>query len=186
MQSRDGLELDLFDELDDLDGLDGLDADAFSPEVRWERQNPAGRVEVTNDGLSVVLWNFGVNSSALKPEHVSAIRGFALDFARSRFLRQQLATVSITGHASSSAGRAFNLRLSRARASAAAGVFLPALRRNLRGRVRRGAEGNFLARFQANRLSVNGVGESRPTASNATPEGMARNRRVELAVDVAV
>jgi hypothetical protein len=46
-------------------------------------------------------------------------------------------------------------------------------------RVRRGAEGNFLARFQMNRLSVTGAGESRPAANNATPEGMARNRRVE-------
>ena len=169
MQSRDAFELDLLDELDDLDVLDELDADAFIPEIRWERQNPAGRVEVSNDGLSMVLWNFGVNSSALKQQHVSAIRGFAFDFARSRFLRQQLASVSITGHASSSAGRAFNRRLSRARASAASGVFLTALRRNLRGRVRRGAEGNFLARFQMNRLSVTGAGESRPAASNATP-----------------
>jgi outer membrane protein OmpA-like peptidoglycan-associated protein len=183
MQSRDGFELDLFD---DLDVLEALDADSLSPEVRWERQNPAGRVEVSNDGLSAVLWNFGVNSSVLKQEHVAATRGFAFDFARSRFLRQQLATVSIAGHASSSAGRAFNRQLSRRRASAVSGVFLTALRRNLRGRVRRGADGNFLARFQMNRLSVTGAGESRPAASNATPEGMARNRRVEIGVDVAI
>ena len=171
--------------LDD-DALDALEGDYATPEVAWERTNPAGRADASQDGSSVVIWNFSVDSATLKPEHVSAIRAFARDFARSRSLRDPLARVSIIGHASRSGGRRHNVDLSRARARAAARVFLDELRRNLRGRVRRGFESLFLARFRRDRLSVGGRGIAEPRSGGASPETLARNRRVELTVDIAV
>jgi hypothetical protein len=67
----------------------------------------------------------------------------------------------IVGHTDSSAGQEHNLRLSLERALAVEAAL-----------VERGVD--------SQRLAVAGQGESRPITSNATPEGRALNRRVEL------
>ncbi len=69
--------------------------------------------------------------------------------------------VEVGGHTCSIGTEAYNLDLSLRRAEA----------------VR-----NYLVSqgISADRLTVRGYGETRPTASNATPEGRAQNRRVEL------
>lgn len=65
----------------------------------------------------------------------------------------------ITGHTDSSASDAYNMQLSLNRANAVASI----------------------ARAQGAVVSdVRGLGERQPAASNATPEGMAQNRRVEI------
>ena len=166
--------------------LDALEGDYATPEASWERTNPAGRADRSPDGSSLVISNFSVDIAALKPEHVSAIREFARDFARSRSLRDPLARVSIIGHASTSGPDRHNLALSRARARAAASVFLDELRRQLRGRVRRGAENIFLERFRQNRLTVGGRGIAESRTGGASPQAMARNRRVVLSIETMV
>ena len=53
---------------------------------------------------------------------------------------------------------------------------LPSLRRSA------AVKGALVTRYgiEGGRLSTGGYGESRPQATNDTPEGRARNRRVEL------
>jgi len=77
-----------------------------------------------------------------------------------RFFREQgAAAYIITGHTDAIASDAANLRLSHARAAAVAAI----------------------AREAGARVSaVQGRGERQPRASNATPEGRAANRRVEI------
>jgi outer membrane protein OmpA-like peptidoglycan-associated protein len=70
--------------------------------------------------------------------------------------------LSVGGHTDSIGGDAFNLDLSRRRAAA--------------------VKHALVARFgiDADRLGTDGYGRSRPVDTNDTPEGRARNRRVEL------
>jgi outer membrane protein OmpA-like peptidoglycan-associated protein len=71
--------------------------------------------------------------------------------------------VVVAGHTDSSGAEDYNQALSERRASAAA-VYL----------LERGVT--------AKRLATSAYGESQPVASNETPEGMAQNRRVEIAI----
>jgi outer membrane protein OmpA-like peptidoglycan-associated protein len=110
----------------------------------------AGRVAVYG-----ILFDF--DSAILKPESEDVLAEIA-DMLR----RRPDWSLSIEGHTDALGDDAFNLRLSERRAAA--------VRRAL-------AEVHGI---DAQRLAVAGHGESRPTASNQTLEGRARNRRVEL------
>lgn len=77
--------------------------------------------------------------------------------------RYDQSVVDIIGHADSDGAEDFNLNLSRQRASSVAQYLV--------GR-------NVLA----DRLFVDGQGEGQPVASNATAEGKAQNRRVEIVI----
>ncbi|HHQ47726.1 MAG TPA: OmpA family protein [Acidobacteria bacterium] len=72
--------------------------------------------------------------------------------------------VRVEGHTDSIASDAYNQKLSEKRAAAVAGWLK--------------AHG-----ISQSRLRVVGYGESRPIADNATPEGRAKNRRVEIIVE---
>ena len=75
------------------------------------------------------------------------------------FQQSEFRSFSIAGHTDSVASEAYNLQLSRARAEAVAAV----------------------ARSAGARItSVTGYGERKPAASNATSQGRALNRRVEI------
>lgn len=78
----------------------------------------------------------------------------------SDFFQQSTATsFIIVGHTDSRASDAYNLRLSMNRANAVASV----------------------ARSAGARIAdIRGLGERVPAATNSTPEGMAKNRRVEI------
>jgi len=69
--------------------------------------------------------------------------------------------LEVAGYTDDRGGKAMNLKLSRARAAA--------VRQYL---IKQG--------IAARRLTAKGYGEAKPIASNQTPEGRARNRRVEL------
>jgi outer membrane protein OmpA-like peptidoglycan-associated protein len=77
--------------------------------------------------------------------------------------RYDQSTVDIIGHADSDGAEDFNLNLSRQRASSVAQYLV---NRNV----------------LADRLFVDGRGESQPVATNATAEGKAQNRRVEIVI----
>ncbi len=75
--------------------------------------------------------------------------------------------VSIEGHTDDVGSERFNQELSEARA-----------RSVLRYLVEHAQDSSFME----DRLSIEGYGESRPIADNSTPEGKARNRRVEFKI----
>lgn len=77
--------------------------------------------------------------------------------------RYDQSTIDVIGHADSDGADDFNLNLSRQRASSVAQYLVS---RNV----------------LADRLYVDGKGESAPVASNATAEGKAQNRRVEILI----
>ncbi len=100
--------------------------------------------------------SFGSNSAELTPE----ARG-VLDRVAASLIANPAVHVEVAGHTDDSGFRPYNLILSQARASA--------VRQYL---ISRGVAGE--------RLPAKGYGPDDPVASNATPEGRARNRRVEL------
>lgn len=85
----------------------------------------------------------------------------ALDAAAGLLRQHPSLALDVVGHTDSQGGEAFNLDLSQQRAVAVVSAL-----------VSRGID--------ANRLGARGMGRAQPVADNATEEGRARNRRVEL------
>lgn len=117
---------------------------------------------VTRDGLPVCREGsicavvrtdqfFDTDSSAISSDGAARLRDF--------FLQSQFKSFSIAGHTDSVASDAYNLKLSRDRANAVAAI----------------------ARTTGVRIaSVAGYGERKPSVSNDTARGRAKNRRVEI------
>lgn len=102
---------------------------------------------------------FDTNSANIRDESVPELREFA-DFLR----EYPGVTAEIDGHTDSTGRAEYNLRLSRLRAEAVVEYLVD-------------AEG-----IDGSRLTAVGLGQTRPVASNDTPEGRQRNRRVEAVV----
>lgn len=100
--------------------------------------------------------NFETASANLTDQSYVTLDRVAASLAGHSELRVQVA-----GYTDSRGSDAYNQRLSQARAEAVRGYL-----------IRRGVA--------ADRLSARGFGESNPIDSNATTDGLARNRRVEL------
>jgi outer membrane protein OmpA-like peptidoglycan-associated protein len=100
---------------------------------------------------------FGFASAAIRPESERALKDIA-----DTLLRNPSWKLRIEGHTDGLGSDAANLELSKRRSAA--------------------VRDSLVARFKiaAERLSTDGKGESRPKATNDTPEGRAQNRRVEL------
>ncbi|MCL9780645.1 OmpA family protein [Vibrio sp. S4M6] len=101
---------------------------------------------------------FESNSSQLKPESLGQLNELV-----SLLNKYPQAKADIIGYTDSSGAERYNQILSEKRAQAVATAL-----------TERG--------INASRLTVIGKGESDPVASNATPEGRAKNRRVEISV----
>lgn len=120
-------------------------------------------VSVTRVGDDIILnmpsnITFDTDQSAIKPQFFETLNSVALVLQE---FNQTL--VDVTGHTDSTGTPAHNQRLSEARAGSVADYLI--------------GRGNNPGRFQAI-----GVGQSDPIASNATPEGRAQNRRVEIKI----
>lgn len=100
---------------------------------------------------------FGSGSNRIRPESTPTLEEIARMLVEHPDLR-----ISIEGHTDSDGDEAFNQELSERRAAA--------VKRHL-------VEAHGI---DAGRLETAGFGESRPAASNETPEGKEQNRRVEL------
>ena len=100
---------------------------------------------------------FDTNSSNVKSVSLLQLKEIAKSL-NSPTLRDT--TILIEGHTDSEGSASYNLKLSTKRAKS----------------VQRALTGRFGVRIS--RTQIKGYGESRPTASNATEEGKARNRRV--------
>jgi len=120
-------------------------------------------VSVTRVGDDIILnmpsnITFDTDQSAIKPQFFETLNSVALVLQE---FNQTL--VDVTGHTDSTGTPAHNQRLSEARAGSVADYLI--------------GRGNNPGRFQAI-----GVGQNDPIASNATPEGRAQNRRVEIKI----
>lgn len=121
-------------------------------------------VEVTRpaeDELNVELKNdvlFDVDSSALRPDSQSMLKQLA-----TVFMRYPDQTIAVEGHADSTGSEEHNQALSERRASSVSDYLVDS------GVI-------------ASRIDSRGYGETRPKASNDTPEGRQLNRRVEIHV----
>lgn len=105
--------------------------------------------------------SFDVDSAEVKPGMRKRLRRAARSLAEN-----PSSYIDIVGHTDSTGPADYNQRLSERRASAVANILL-----------RNGV--------QPQRVRAYGRGESEPIASNATPEGRARNRRVEIIITPA-
>ncbi|WP_298743312.1 OmpA family protein [uncultured Brevundimonas sp.] len=128
-----------------------------------EAQLSGSGVGVARQGDNLVLRmpsdvTFASNQASINPAFYAT-----LDDVAAVLNRYDQSTVDIIGHADSDGAEDYNLNLSRQRASSVA--------QHLVSR-------NVLA----DRLYVDGRGESQPVASNATAEGKALNRRVEILI----
>lgn len=102
--------------------------------------------------------NFDFDKATIRPDAVPI-----LDQAAATLKEYGDVTVSVDGYTDSIGSDAYNQRLSVRRATA----------------VKDYLERHGVA---ADRMTIRGFGKSDPVASNATPEGRAQNRRVELVV----
>lgn len=134
--------------------------DRQQAELRRELANTG--VDVTRQGDNIVLnmpgdVTFDVDRAEVKPQFVTVLDDV------SRTLNAYPQTyVDVVGHADSTGADDYNQGLSERRASSVAEYL-----------VRRG-------RVLPDRLYVAGMGERNPIASNASPDGRAQNRRVEI------
>jgi outer membrane protein OmpA-like peptidoglycan-associated protein len=120
-------------------------------------------VGVARQGDNLVLRmpsdvTFASNQSSITPRFNGT-----LDDVAAVLNRYDQSIIDIVGHADSDGADDYNLNLSRQRASSVAQALV---NRNV----------------LADRLYVDGRGESAPIASNATAEGKAQNRRVEILI----
>jgi len=115
-----------------------------------------------------VLDRFVTNSPEVRPHHRPLILRAARAIVASWRVRRPITTIRLVGHTDSRGPAAYNIGLGRRRAQS--------VRRELRLAIAR--LNPLLARRI--RFVVQSLGESRPAASNATPAGQARNRRVQV------
>ena len=139
----------------------GLYMDNQEAKLR-ERLRGSG-VSVTRVGQDIVLnmpsnVTFATDSADIKPQFFETLNSVAI--VLNEFNRT---LVDVTGHTDSTGSAAHNQRLSERRAATVAEYLV--------------AQGNNPQRFQ-----VLGMGQNEPIASNATPEGRAQNRRVEIRI----
>lgn len=121
-------------------------------------------VSVTRDGDQIILnmpsnITFALDSSQVTPSFEEVLDSVALVLEE-----YEKTLVVIEGHTDSSGSESYNQQLSERRAVAVGEVL------NNAG-------------VSARRMVIIGYGEERPVASNATSEGRAENRRVELTLE---
>lgn len=138
--------------------------------VYMDRQQRALEAELSGSGVGVARQGdnlvlrmpsdvtFATDQSSIDPR----FGGTLADVARV-LDEYDRSTVDVIGHADSDGAEDYNLDLSRRRAVSVAEAL-----------VRNGV--------LADRLYVEGYGETRPVATNATEEGQAQNRRVEILI----
>jgi OOP family OmpA-OmpF porin len=145
---------------EDSDGDGVVDADDACPNTpAGERVDARGCPPLFEEGATRLVLE-GVSFESNNAELTPAARG-VLDRVAASLIANPAVRVEVAGHTDDSGFRPYNLILSQARASA--------VRQYL---MSRGVAGV--------RLLAKGYGPDDPVASNATPEGRAMNRRVEL------
>lgn len=130
-------------------------------EAQLRSQLQGSGVSVTRQGDYIILnmpsnITFATDQDSIQPAFYGTLNSVSI--VLQKFNRT---IVDVYGHTDSSGDDNYNLRLSQRRAMSVANYL--------------GAQG-----VDPRRFSILGLGESQPIASNATPEGRAQNRRVEI------
>ncbi len=142
-------------------GAIGSVMDQNENELRAQLQGTG--VSVTRVGNQIVLnmpsdITFAVDQDAVKPEFYSVLNSVALVLKK-----YKQTTVDVFGHTDSTGGDQHNFDLSQRRALSVANYLT--------------AQG-----VDPRRFAVTGFGKTRPITSNATAQGRAQNRRVEIQI----
>lgn len=133
--------------------------DKQAEELQKELDN--AKVERVGEGIALTFDSgilFGFDSATLQADAKTNIKKLA-DILK----KYPLSNILITGHTDSDGSEQYNQALSERRAKAVADYL------KLQG-------------ISSSRLSMIGVGETEPVASNNTSDGKALNRRVEIAI----
>jgi outer membrane protein OmpA-like peptidoglycan-associated protein len=124
---------------------------------------PGAEVERIGEGILINFdENSGVNFATNKAD-LTATSKANLDKVVNVFLEFPDTNILVQGHTDSTGSEAYNLELSKKRAKSVADYL----------------QSKGVA---ANRLSIEGLGQSMPRFDNDTAEGRSKNRRVEIAV----
>ncbi|NDV11839.1 OmpA family protein [Crenobacter caeni] len=140
----------------------GLYMDNQEKELRAKLANTQVQVERVGDQIKLVMpenITFALNSYAVSGAAQRALGDVA------RVLNQYPeTTITVNGYTDSSGALAYNMKLSQQRAQAVANVLR--------------ADG-----VAGSRISTRGYGPESPVATNATADGRAKNRRVEILIN---
>jgi outer membrane protein OmpA-like peptidoglycan-associated protein len=129
-------------------------AEAFGKDEGTVLLTPAG---------DVILHVFGFSFASGSAE-LSGDAQPLLDKLKAALAKFPLANVRLEGHTDNTGSREANLRLSRRRAETVASLLLAA------------------GEIAAERIETEGFGPDRPLAPNDSPEGRARNRRIDVVI----
>lgn len=139
----------------------GIGAYMDQQEAELRRQLQGTGVSVTRNGDQIILnmpsnITFATDQDQVMPGFFPTLNSVAIVLQR---FNQTI--VDVNGHTDSTGRPEYNFGLSQRRALSVA---------------------NYLAMqgVDSRRFAVNGFGDTRPIASNATPDGRAQNRRVEI------
>jgi outer membrane protein OmpA-like peptidoglycan-associated protein len=138
----------------------GADLDRQAAELRGSLNS---NISVTNTGEYLIVnmpqdLLFATDSASVRPDLTSDLRAVAASL-----LRYPNSRIEVIGHTDNTGTAAYNQDLSQRRASAVAGVLRD-------------------SGVPSGRLAAYGRGEDQPVASNLTPDGRAKNRRVEIII----
>lgn len=138
----------------------GNDLDKQEAELRGSLDN---RVAITNTGDRLIVSMpqdilFDIDSTYVQPVLRDDLRAVA-----NSLRRYPNSTVQVVGHTDNTGSAEYNLDLSQRRAAAVSSILIG-------------------SGVSASRVLTIGRGEDQPIATNLTPEGRARNRRVDIVI----
>ena len=144
-------------------GIIGYKMDKQIKELKEQTAGSGVDVTETDNGQAILVnlpdgVTFDVGSATLKPQFRDT-----LDKIAASMVQYPDSLIDVYGHTDSTGSDAFNQTLSESRARTVAGYL------SSRG-------------VSATRIRSQGFGETMPIGDNATPEGRAKNRRVEIKI----
>lgn len=141
-------------------GVVGYQMDKQIKELKEQTAGSGIDVSQQGDGILVNLPDvtFAVDSTTISPAFQAS-----LDKVAQSMIQYPDSLIDVYGHTDSTGSDAYNLDLSKRRADAVARYL------TMRG-------------VSSSRIQTQGMGESYPVADNATAEGRAQNRRVEVKI----
>ncbi|MBM7060129.1 OmpA family protein [Pseudomonas sp. UL073] len=137
----------------------GYYADKQEEELRRSMQGTGVEVQRQGDTIQLIMpgnITFATDSANIANSFYSPLNNLA-----NSFKQYNQNSIEVIGYTDSTGSRAHNMDLSQRRAQSVAGYLT--------------AQG-----VDASRVSTRGMGPDQPIASNATPDGRAQNRRVEV------
>lgn len=132
-------------------------------QIKELKEDTAGSgIDVTQEGDGILVnlpdVTFAVNSTEISPSFQAA-----LDNVAQSMTKYPDSLIDVYGHTDSTGSDTYNLDLSKRRADSVARYLIT-------------------RRVASSRIQTQGMGKNYPVADNTTPEGRAKNRRVEIKI----